>query len=162
VQAINQPIREQIIHHSPFVPAREWCGLVGWFRTLTVLIVQLESNLRRYIAAIRLILGTYLCFSDSLNIHFCHLPPLDGSQPFDGLPPYKLNLPSHTTISTIEVCTSSRFLMLLCKDSDQHTGPARFLSVWSWGLGEDQAYHPPQYITRTVYFEVREHVSPIA
>ncbi|CEL60986.1 hypothetical protein RSOLAG1IB_04225 [Rhizoctonia solani AG-1 IB] len=138
VQAINQPIREQIIHHSPFVPAREWCGLVGWFRTLTVLIVQLESNLR------------------SLNIHFCHLPPLDGSQPLDGLPPYKLNLPSHTTISTIEVCTSSRFLMLLCKDSDQHTGPARFLSVWSWGLGEDQAYHPPQYITRTVYFEASD------
>ncbi|KAF8706153.1 hypothetical protein RHS03_05066, partial [Rhizoctonia solani] len=135
-QAINQPMREQVIYRSFFVPVREWSGLVGWFRTLAVLILQLENNLRR------------------LNIHFSPLPSSDGSQALDGLPQYKLTLPGQITVVAIEVCTSSRVLMILCKDPDHHS--SSFLDVWSWGPSEEQAYQPPEHTMRTVHFEAND------
>ncbi|KAF8757311.1 hypothetical protein RHS01_03933 [Rhizoctonia solani] len=133
---VNQPMREQVIYRSFFVPVREWSGLVGWFRTLAVLILQLENNLRR------------------LNIHFSPLPSSDGSQALDGLPQYKLTLPGQITVVAIEVCTSSRVLMILCKDPDHHS--SSFLDVWSWGPSEEQAYQPPEHTMRTVHFEAND------
>ncbi|KAJ1304488.1 hypothetical protein OPQ81_005634 [Rhizoctonia solani] len=135
-QAINHTIGEQIVYHPSFAPNRGWYGLVGWFRALAVLTVQVESNLR------------------SLNIYCCTLPSLDGSQEPSRLLQHKLDLPGRVTISTIEVCTSSRFLMILCKDLNHE--PPWFVDVWSWGPSEDHARQPPQYTMRTVHFEAND------
>ncbi|CAE6371252.1 unnamed protein product [Rhizoctonia solani] len=138
MQAINHPIGKDVVYHPAFTPNRGWYGLVGWFRISAVLAVQLESNLR------------------SLNIYCCALPSLNGSRGPTELFQYRLDLPGRITVSTIEVCTSGRFLGILCKDPDHQ--PPWFVDVWSWGPDEDHVRQPPQSTMRTTYFEVRRHV----
>ncbi|KEP55424.1 F-box protein [Rhizoctonia solani 123E] len=135
-QAINHTIGKDMVYHPLFTSNRGWYGLVGWFRALAVLTVQLESNLR------------------SLNICYCALPSLDGSQGPNHSLQYRLDLPGRIPISTIEVCTSSRFLATLCKDPNHR--PPWYVDVWSWGPGEDHVRQPPQYTMRTIHFEAND------
>ncbi|KAH7339531.1 hypothetical protein B0J17DRAFT_655571 [Rhizoctonia solani] len=135
-QAINHPIGKEIVYQPSFAPNRGWYGLVGWFRALAVLTVQLESNLR------------------SLNISCCDLPLSDGSPGAGQLLQHKLDLPSRVTVSSIEVCTSNRFLMILCKDPVHR--PPWFVDVWSWGPSEDHARQLPQHAMRTAHFEAND------